>query len=133
MSPISQWAAPGDSEAAPAWLAFQDAARRYREDEAWRARIDDGEAEAVSALMRDIELKAVPDATVRVKANDAETFHVVLPPDPNMALVDESLSGIAGGTRASSMASVTTASTVGCSCMPSTLGSAGCASSAAPD
>ena len=133
MSPISQWAAPGDSESAPAWLAFQDAARRYREDESWRARIDDGEAEAVSALMRDIELKAVPDATVRVKANDAETFHVVLPPDPNMALVDESLSGIAGGTRASSMASVTTASTVGCSCMPSSLGSAGCASSAAPN
>ena len=133
MSPISQWAAPGDSESAPAWLAFQDAARRYREDEAWRARIDDGEAEAVSALMRDVDLKPAPGATVRVKANDAATFHVVLPPDPNMALVDESLSGIAGGTRASSMASVTTASTVGCSCMPSTLGSAGCASSAAPD
>ncbi len=133
MSPISQWAAPGGSESAPAWLAFQDAARRYREDESWRARIDDGEAEAVSALMRDIELKAAPDAAVRVKANDAETFHVVLPPDPNMTLVDESLSGIAGGTRASSMASVTTASSVGCSCMPSTLGSAGCASSAAPD
>lgn len=136
MSPISQWAAPGsaeDSEAAPAWLAFQDAARRYREDEAWRARIDDGETEAVSALMRAIELKAAPDATVRVKANDAGTFHVVLPPDPNMALVDESLSGISGGVRASTIASAGSASTVGCSCMPSTLGSAGCASSAAPD
>ena len=136
MSPISQWAAPGsaeDSEAAPAWLAFQDAARRYREDEAWRARIDDGEAEAVSALMRDIELKTAPGAAVRVKANDAGTFHFILPPDPNMALVDESLSGISGGVRASSIGSLGSASTVGCSCMPSTVGSAGCASSAGPD
>ena len=136
MSSISQWPAPGsaeDSESAPAWLAFQDAARRYREDETWRARIDDGEAEAVSALMRAIELKTAPDATVRVKANDAATFHFILPPDPNMDLADESLSGVAGGARAGSLASVSTAATIGCSCVPSTVGSAGSVSTAAPD
>ena len=136
MSPVSHWPAPGseeDFESAPAWLAFQDAARRYREDEAWRARIDDGEDEAVSALMRDVDLKPAPGATVRVKANDAETFHVVLPPDPNKALADESLSGVAGGARASTMASLGTAATFGCSCGPSTFSSAGSASTAAPN
>ena len=136
MSQMSQWAAPGSAEdfaAAPAWLAFQDAAQRYREDEAWRARIDGGEAEAVSTLMRDVALNVAPDATVRVKANDAETYHFILPPDPNMKLADESLSGVAGGARASTLGSVGSAGTIGCSTMPSTLGSAGSVSSAAPN
>ena len=136
MSPVSQWPAPGsaeDSESAPAWLTFQDAARRYREDEAWRARIDGGGAEAVSALMRDIGLKTAPDTTVRVKANDAGTFHFILPPDPNMDLADESLSGVAGGAQVSTLASVSSGGTFGCSCVPSTIGSAGSVSSAAPN
>ena len=136
MSPISHWPESGsaeDLESAPAWLAMQDAARRYREDESWRARIDGGEEEAISALMRDVALeKIAPDTTVRVAANDAGTFHFVLPPDPNMALEDESLSGVAGGAQASTLASVSSAGTFGCSCMPSTIGSGGSVSSAAP-
>ncbi len=135
MTAIPQWTPPGGRglEAAPAWLAFQDAARRYREDEAWRARIDDGEAEAISALTRDVALDVAPDATVRVKANDAATFHFILPPDPNAHLADESLSGVAGGIRASTLASLGCAASFGCSTAPSTLSSAGSASSAAPN
>ena len=111
--------------AAPAWTAFQDAARRYRDDESWRARIDGGDAEAISALTRDAGLDVASDTTVRVSVNDEGTFHFILPPDPNVDLADENLYGVAGGVRASSMSSISSASTIACSCMPSTCGSVG--------
>ena len=34
---------------------------------------------------------------VRIAANTAETFHVVLPPDPNSALADAQIETVAGG------------------------------------
>ena len=119
-----------DLNAAPAWMAFQDAARRYRDDESWRARIDVGDAEAISALTRDVGLDVVSGTAIRVSVNDEETFHFILPPDPNVDLADENLYGVVGGARASSMSSISSASTLACSCMPSTCGSALCGGTA---
>lgn len=51
---------------------------------------------------------------VRMAVNTAETFHLVLPPDPNTAIADEELSSVAGGimfTCVGSQGSATTAST----------------------
>lgn len=124
-------AAP-DLESAPEWRAWQNAAQRYRGDAAWRGRIDAGDDRAISGLMADVGLAPAPGARVSVRANDDETFHFVLPPDPNAALADESLAGVVGGARASTMASAGSAGTFGCSCAPSTLGSASSVSSAAP-
>ena len=132
----SQWEYLGAAErfeSAPAWLAFQDAARRYRDDGPWRERIDNGDAEAISALMRDVALNVASDTTVRVAANDEGTFHIVLPPDPNMRMADESLTRVVGGVRAGTLASVLSLGCVLCSTAPSTLTSVGSASSAAPD
>lgn len=136
MPAMSQWEALGASEgfeAVPAWTAFREAARRYRDDGPWRARIDGGDAEAISVLMRDVALSVASETAVRVVANDAGTFHFVLPPDPNVKMADESLAGVAGGARASSLSSVGTVATFACSTAPSTLTSAGSTSSAAPD
>ena len=131
---IAAWSAEylENTGSAPAWLAFQDAARRYRDDESWRERIDNGDAEAISALMRDVELDVASDTKVRVAANGEGTFHFVLPPDPNVVLADESLPDVVGGVAASSIGSVSTSSTFACSCFPSTTGSLGTAGTADP-
>ena len=122
-----------EQESDPRWLAFQHAARRYRDDAPWRARIDGGEAEAVSALMSEVALAPAPGASVRVRANDDRTFHVVMPPDPNNAIADETLSGVVGGVRAGTLGSMSTVGSMGCSCVPSSLGSALCAGTVGPD
>lgn len=122
----------GEMGADPRWAAFRAAARRYRDDAPWRARIDDGEAGAVSALMSEIDLTPAPGASIRVRANDDRVFHVIMPPDPNMDVADETLSGVVGGARPGTMSSMSSAGTAGCSTAPSTLGTAGCASTAAP-
>ena len=121
-----------DLESAPEWRAWQNAAQRYRGDAAWRGRIDAGDNAAISGLMADVGLAPAPGARIAVRANDDETFHFVLPPDPNAELADESLAGVVGGAQASTMSSVSSAGTFGCSCGPSTLGSAGCVGAAAP-
>ena len=130
-SPDTPKAAPG-LESTPEWRAWQNAAQRYRDDAPWRTRIDTGDSAAISGLMIDVGLTPAPDARVSVRANDDETFHFILPPDPNIELADESLGGIVGGANASTMASIGSAATIGCSCGPSTMSSAGSASSAAP-
>ena len=122
----------GEMGADPRWAAFRAAALRYRDDPPWRARIDGGEAGAVSALMSEIDLTPAPGASIRVRANDDRVFHVIMPPDPNMEVADETLSGVVGGARAGTMSSMSSAGTAGCSTAPSTLGTAGCASTAAP-
>ena len=55
------------------------------------------------------------DADLRVSANTPEVFHLVMPPNPNTTVSDEALSGIAGGS---------TASTI--STLPSCVGTVGC-------
>ena len=103
--PDTPQAAPG-LESAPEWRAWQNAAQRYRDDASWRARIDAGDNRAISGLMVDVGLTPAPGARVSVRANDDETFHFILPPDPNIELADESLGGIVGGANASTLGSV---------------------------
>lgn len=75
-----------------------------------------------------------PGIDVRIVFNTARVFHVPLPPDPNAAVLDEDLSGVFGGSSASTVGtagSFGTASTLG-SCYSTascaaTAGSAGTA------
>ena len=131
---VAAWSAEelSNTESDPAWLAFQDAARRYRDDGPWRERIDNGDAEAISALLSDVELDVASGRTVRVAANGEGTFHFVLPPDPNVTLADKSLGGVVGGVAVGTIGSISTSSTFACSCFPSTAGSVGSASTADP-
>ena len=65
---------------------------------------------------RGAELPAGTDC--RVVANSPEVFHLVMPPNPNVAVADETLSGVAGGT------SQLPACTSSVGCIPSTLSTA---------
>ena len=67
-----------------------------------------------------------PGVELRVAANTDDTFHLVLPADPNQALADETLGEVSGGraSSASSLGTVGTASTI-----PSCWGTAGSAGS----
>ena len=89
----------------------------------------------LDAALSEIGLDLPPGVELRVAVNTEETFHVVFPPDPNVALEDEALAAVAGGNSASSAGSYGTASTIGCalSCVSSagtasTVGTAGSAS-----
>ncbi len=70
-------------------------AKRYRDDPDLRARLDAGE---VADCLADLDISLPPGVEVRFVANTRDTFHVVLPVDPNRQLVDESLSTVSGGT-----------------------------------
>ena len=54
------------------------------------------------------------DLEVEVHQNTPETFHLIFPPDPNELLQDESLTAIAGGKTAGSVATAGTTSTASC-------------------
>ena len=72
-----------------------------------------------------------PGMEIRVVANTPDTFHVSMPPDPNIGLSDEDLQLVAGGKSASTAGSAGTASTFSSlSCPISTLGTASSTSSA---
>ena len=71
-------------------------AQSCREDPKLRAR---AEADPRAVLFEyGIELPLGRD--VRLTENTADTFHVVLPPDPNSALADAQLEAVAGGNTA---------------------------------
>ena len=79
--------------------ALDALAERYRSDAALRSRIDGGDVEdALSAL----GLVLPPGVEARIAVNTADTFHVVMPPDPNSELSDEMLTAVAGGKSAGS-------------------------------
>ena len=82
-----------------------------------------------SGMLAERGIHLPDDVDVRVVANSGDTFHVVLPPDPNSDLGDEALNSVAGGFN--SLACAGTASSFGTlpSCI-STGGTAGTASSA---
>ena len=65
---------------------------------------------------------------VRVMANTADTFHVTMPPDPNVELSDEMLEMVAAGSTTGTVGSV---GTFACSCAASTFGTAATAGTAA--
>ena len=65
-----------------------------RKDPAFRARAD----EDVKSILAERDLQLPPHVDVRIAENTAEVFHVVMPPGPNVALSDETLGVVAGGT-----------------------------------
>ncbi len=114
--------------------AFVGLANRYRDDASVRNRIDSGDT---SEILGDFGVRMPPGIQVRLVPNTPETFHVVLPPDPNIGLSDESLDTLsAGGKSAGSAGTAGTAGSVGTVCgtagtvsSASSAGSAGSASS----
>ena len=93
----------------------------YREDSSVRHRAENDP----HALLREQGLDIPADIDVRIIANTPDQFHLILPPDPNMALVDEDLRIVAGGKSAGSAGTASTISSAATS-----LGSLGSASSA---
>ena len=63
-----------------------------------------------------VDLPGGGGVDVRVYVNTADTFYLAFPPDPNVALSDESLGVVAGGKTASSAGSAGSASTLACVC-----------------
>ena len=117
-----------DAEARTALLAerrtkmerFHVFAARYREDSGLRARIESGD---LSDAIAELGLPSPPESIqVRIVADTPEVVHIVLPPDPNADLTDESLRAVAGGKTAGTAGSVGSASTFACSCSPSSAG-----------
>ena len=104
---------------------FLDLGDRYRSDSALRARIDAGDVED---LVADLGIDVPSGVKARIVAQTGDTYYFVLPPDPNVALSDETLASVAGGGKsASTVSTVATAGTFGCSSAPSSISSAGSA------
>ena len=72
---------------------FVDFTRKYQDNPSLRAR---AEAEP-HAVLSEHGIRLSPEHDLRIVANTAETFHVVMPPDPNVLLAEEDLAGVAGG------------------------------------
>ena len=88
----------------------------WRADPALRARSAREPREVLSERGLDIPT----DHDLRIAENTDEVYHVVLPPDPNVRLADENLSGVSGGSNC-----LGSAGTVGCAgTIPSTVSSA---------
>ena len=105
-------------------------AQAYREDAEFRSRVDADP----KAVMAEHNFDMPPGVELRVEADTADTFHFVLPPDPNVALSDESLGMVAGGKSGSTIGSAGSASTLStvcttasCAASASSVGSAGTA------
>lgn len=97
-----------------------------------------GEKDFVERMMADprgtlggMGIPIPADMEIVVVRESEDTRHMVIPPNPNVALADESLSRVTGGSSAGSASSLGSASTAGsiCTCA-STAGSAACAGSA---
>ena len=76
-------------------------------------------------VLREHGIDMPMDVDVKVVLNTRDTFHVVMPPDPNQALQDEALMAVAGGKAPGTASSAATVGT-----FPSTAGSlstVGCA------
>ena len=108
---------------------FADA---WRGDPEFRARADEDLRSVLAE--QGMELPP-PGVELRVVENTADVYHFVLPPDPNVALSDESLGMVAGGKSASTIGTAGSASTLStvcttasCAASAGSLGSAGSAS-----
>ena len=71
-----------------------DLAIRYRDDDAFRTRVDAGD---IQEFLADFGIDVRVGVEVRVVADDDDTCHFVIPPNPNVELADEQLFAIAGG------------------------------------
>ena len=107
--------------------AFHDLASLYHSDADYRRRI---EADPVAAFQeKGIELPR--GVEIRVTANTDDKFHVVLPPNLNTELGDETLAVITGGgNTAGTAGSGGTLSSWSCSTTPMCISSLSCAGSA---
>ena len=102
--------------------AANDLAQRYEADETVRARIDSGNT---AEFLPELGVNLPGNMEGRIVLNTADTYHFVLPPDPNVALSDETLAMVAGGKTGGTAGTVGTAGTaVFCSTSPSTVSSA---------
>lgn len=100
---------------------FEEFADRFRTDAAFR-----GQVEADGAhILPQYGFTIPPGTKVKVVTNTPSTQYMVFPPDPNTDLADEALDAVAGGATASTAGSMSTALS---SCMVSSAGTAGCAS-----
>ena len=106
--------------------ALRAIAEEYRRDDALRERIDSGD---VSPLLDRLDFPIPENMEVKIVADTPETLHIILPPDPNALLSDEDLGSVAGGKTAGSAGSVGTASTMACLTTPSSVGTASSAGS----
>ena len=104
---------------------YDELADRYRNDADLRSRIDGGD---VADSLSELGIAVPPDIEVRIFVNTPDTFHVIMPPDPNVELSDETLSMMAGGKSAGSAGSAGTAGSVSSVC--GTYGTVSSASSA---
>ena len=87
---------------------FFDFARKCQESPELRAR---AETEP-RAVLSEHGIRLSPEHDVRIVANTAETFHLVMPPDPNVLLAEESLATVAGGVLGGADTNNKTASTL---------------------
>ena len=107
---------------------YDEFANRYRNDADLRSRIDGGD---VADSLSELGIVLPPGIEVRIVANTADTFHIVMPPDPNADLSDEALSMVAGGKSASTAGSAGTVGTISSVCgSAGTVSTAGSAASA---
>ena len=74
-------------------VEFMDFLNAYNNDPTFRAEADADPAAAVAKK----GVPVPPGVELKLVRNDEETFHVVLPPDPNATLDDEVLASVAGG------------------------------------
>ena len=100
-----------------------DFSREYHNNEGLRSRVDGGDfAPVIEALDVDVP----QDMEVHVFCNTADTFYLVLQPDPSKTLQDNELVSISGGSTFSTAGSVSTASSIpSCLSSASTAGSVG--------
>ena len=119
---------PPEQTAAAAWVL--SAADAYANDPAFR---ELAERDPHSALAQH-GLDVPREVELRMCQNTEETFHVVLPEDPNRALADQDLMGAVGGSCASSAGSAgslgTVSSILSCAGSVSSAGSVGSAGTA---
>ncbi len=81
-------------------------------DPEFRERMQTDPGAAISSWGVDLP----PGIDVRVHVNTDDVFHFILPPDPNVALSDETLGMVAGGKSASTAGSAGSASSVATAC-----------------
>ena len=106
-------------------LSLTDVARDYWDDPDFRARLEADPRAELEA--RNVSVEPA-DAEVRLRVNTPDVFHLVMAGDPNVAVSDQHLFGVSGGTSsASSVSTVGSAVTAGT--VPSTASSASSVSS----
>lgn len=103
-------------------------AEQYRCDEDLRTRCDGGELAEVATEFGVADPS--PGVELRLVEDTDSILHVVFPPDPNLPLSDDMLTGVSGGFTAPPVTCASSAGSVGT--VPSTVFSLGTASTICP-